>query len=163
MEIESLFGLPAHPLVVHAAVVLLPLAALATIITAAVPRSRRHYALLALGVALVSTIAVGLAQQSGESLQERVDETQLLEEHTEKGEIVLPWAIAVTIVAAGVAAADPLQRRYPGLTVKRVTGVLLVAAIVTGAGATWAIAEVGHSGAKATWSNLPAGEGAEGG
>ncbi len=42
MEINSLFGLPAHPLVVHAAVVLLPLAAIATILTAAIPASRRH-------------------------------------------------------------------------------------------------------------------------
>jgi hypothetical protein len=36
VEIEELFGLPAHPLVVHAAVVLLPLAAITTLDTAAV-------------------------------------------------------------------------------------------------------------------------------
>lgn len=45
MEIKELFGLPAHPLVVHAAVVLLPLAAVATLVCAAVPRARRSYAL----------------------------------------------------------------------------------------------------------------------
>ena len=44
MEIQSLFGLPAHPLIVHAAVVLLPLAAICTVVTAAVPRTRRHFA-----------------------------------------------------------------------------------------------------------------------
>lgn len=152
MELESLFGLPAHPLVVHAAVVLLPLAALATIITAALPRSRRHYALLAFAVALLSTVAVGLAQGSGESLEERVDETELVEQHAGQGEIVLPWAVALTVVAAGVAAAEILHRRYPNLSATRVSAVLVIAAVVTGAGAIWTIAEVGHSGAKATWS-----------
>jgi hypothetical protein len=50
MEIDELFGLPAHPLLVHAAVVLLPLAA---------------------------TAAIGLAQGPGDALEERVDETRL--------------------------------------------------------------------------------------
>jgi uncharacterized membrane protein len=159
MELDSLFGLPAHPLVVHAAVVLVPLAALATILTAAIPRSRRHYAPVALGLALVATIAVGLAQGSGESLEERVDETELVEEHAEQGETVLPWAIALTIVAAGVTAAPMVTRRSPKLSPMTVTAVLVVAALITGAGATWSVIDVGHSGAKATWDDLPAGEG----
>ena len=33
MEIQSLFGLPAHPLIAHAAIVLLPLAAIGTVPT----------------------------------------------------------------------------------------------------------------------------------
>ena len=35
MEIENLFGLPAHPLIVHGAVVLVPLAAIGTILIVA--------------------------------------------------------------------------------------------------------------------------------
>lgn len=158
MEIESLFGLPAHPLVVHAAVVLLPLAAVATVVLAALPSARRHLALVVLGASLAATVAVGLAQGSGEALEERVDETELVEEHTEQGERVLPWAAGVTIVSAGVAAAGSLHRRRPDVPAARVTAVLLVAALVTGAGAVWTVSEVGHSGAKATWSDLPAGE-----
>jgi hypothetical protein len=157
MELQSLFGLPAHPLVVHAAVVLLPLAALGTFITALVPRFRKHYAVLAFALALAATGAVGLAQGSGEALEERVDETRLVEEHTEQGESVLPWAIGVTIVSAGVVAADQLQRRRPEMSPARITAVLAVAALLTCTGATWTIIDVGHSGAKATWSDLPAG------
>jgi hypothetical protein len=156
MEIDELFGLPAHPLVVHAAVVLLPIAALATILTALLPRARRGYAIIAFVVALTATTAVGLAQGSGESLEERVDETALVEEHTEQGETVLPWAIALTATAAAVAAAAVLHRRYPQLSAGRVTAVLAIAAIVTGVGATWTVVEVGHSGATATWDDLPA-------
>ncbi len=155
MELNDLFGIPAHPLVVHAAVVLLPLGAIATVIVAALPKARRHYAPIALGLVLVGTIAVGLAQQSGESLEDRVNETELVEEHTEQGETVLPWAIAVSVVAAAVALAQPLRRRFTQLPAHVVTAVLLAAAVVTATGATWTVIEVGHSGAKATWENLP--------
>lgn len=161
MEIDELFGLPAHPLVVHVAVVLLPLAALATLVCAAVPRARRHYAPVALALAVVATAAVGLAQGSGEELEERVDETALVEEHTEQGEGVLPWAIAVTVSAAAVAAAPLLARRraWPG---RVVTTVVVAASLVAGTGATWTIVEVGHSGAAATWDDVgDEGEGGE--
>jgi uncharacterized membrane protein len=160
MELESLFGLPAHPLIVHAAVVLLPLAAIMTLVTAVVPRSRRHYAPVALALATISTIAVWLAQGSGESLEERVDETALVAAHTGQAERVLPWAIGLTVVAAAVAAAAWLVRRYPRLSPRTVTAALILAAAVAGVGSTWTIIDVGHSGAKATWSDVPAqGEG----
>ena len=59
MELENLFGLPAHPLVVHAAVVLLPLAAIGTIVVAVLPRARRHYAPVVFAVALLATVGIG--------------------------------------------------------------------------------------------------------
>jgi hypothetical protein len=156
MEMETLFGLPAHPLVVHAAVVLLPLAAVATLVCAAVPRARRAYAPVALGVALVATVAVGLAQGSGEALEEEIDETELVEEHTEEGESVLPWAIGVTVAAAAVTAVPAVARRRPTLPSRTVTAVLVSLSLVAGAGATWSVIEVGHSGAKATWDEVGA-------
>ena len=154
MEIEELFGLPAHPLVVHAAVVLLPLAALATFLCAAAPRVFRRYAPLALGCALAATLAVGLAQGSGEALEDRVDETALVEEHTDQGERVLPWAIAVSVVAAGVTALPILARRRPAVPSRAITAVVVALALLAGTGATWTIVEVGHSGAKATWDDV---------
>ena len=154
MEIEKLFGLPAHPLVVHAAVVLLPLAAIATIVCAALPRTRRHFAPLALALGLAATIAVGLAQGSGEELEERVDETRLVEEHTGQGERVLPWAIAVALTAAAVTATPMLLRRRPTMSAKTATAAVVTLSLVAGVGATWTVVEVGHSGAKATWDDV---------
>ena len=153
MEIDKLFGLPAHPLIVHAAVVLLPLAAIGVVVVAALPRARRHYAPVVLGVALAATLAVGLAQGSGESLEENVDETELVEAHTSKGESVLPWAIGVTIAAAAVTAADPVRRRFDlqKPDAKVVTAGLVAVGLITGIGATWTVIDVGHSGAKAAW------------
>src|SRR5688500_10920824 len=111
IEIEELFGLPAHPLLVHAVVVFLPVAAVATLLCAAVPRLRRSYAPLALALSLAATLAVVLAQGSGEELEHKVDDTELVDEHTGEGERVLPWAIADTAAAATVVAAPMVARR----------------------------------------------------
>ena len=158
MEIETLFGLPAHPLVVHGAVVLLPMAALATLLCAALPRARRAFAPVAFAVALLAAGAVGLAQGSGDALEERIDETELVEEHTEQGEQVLPWAIAVAVAAGAVTAAPMLARKGLKASTRPVTAALVAMSIVAGAGATWTIVEVGHSGAKATWNDVGADE-----
>ncbi len=154
MEIDSLFGLPAHPLIVHAAVVLLPIAAIALIVVAAIPRARKPYAPIVLGLALVATIAVGLAQQSGESLKGDVKETELVEEHAEQGETVLPWAIALTVVSALVAAEPYARKRFDKLSPRVVTAVLVGASLIVGIGATVTVIDVGHSGAKSVWDNV---------
>ena len=151
MEIDTLFGLPAHPLVVHAAVVLLPIAAIGLIIVAFIPKARRHYAPVNFVVALAATIAVGLAQQSGESLEGDVKKTEQVEEHADQGQTVLPWAIAVTIVSALVAAEPYLRGRLGKVSPKVATGGLIGASLIVGIGATWTVVEVGHSGATAVW------------
>jgi hypothetical protein len=154
MEIDTLFGLPAHPLVVHAAVVLLPIAAIALVVVAAIPRARRVYGPIVLGVAIAATIAVGLAQQSGESLEGDVQKTELVEEHTEQGETVLPWAIAVTVVSALVAAEPYTRKRLDSLSPRVVTAVLVGASLIVGVGATWTVIDVGHSGATSVWNDV---------
>lgn len=155
MELSELFGLPAHPLIVHAAVVLLPLAAVATLAVAFLPRFRRHFAPIVLGLAVVAAISVNLAQGSGDSLEDRIDETRLLDEHTDKGEGVQPWAIAVVVVAGAVTAAAFLRDRLTQLPAVAVTAVLVVGALVAGIGATWTIIDAGHSGAKSVWNDTP--------
>lgn len=155
MELSELFGLPAHPLIVHAAVVLLPLAAVATLAVALIPRARRHYAPIVLGLAVVAAVFVNLAQGSGDSLEDRVDETRLVDEHADKGEGVQPWAIGVVVVAGAVTAAAFLRHRLPRVPDVAVTGVLVVAALTAGVGATWTIVDAGHSGARAVWNDTP--------
>ncbi len=164
MEIESLFGLPAHPLVVHAAVVLLPLGALGAIVVALHAGARRRLAIVVAGVCIVATAAVGLAQQSGEALEENVRETQLVEAHTHQGETVLPWAIVLSVLAVAVAARDPLvaaqgtegsfASRLPALDGKAITTGLAALVLIVSIGATWSVTVVGHSGAKATWNTV---------
>ena len=62
-------GVPAHPLVVHAVVVLLPLAAVGTLLVVARPLWRRQLGVWVLLLALAGVAAVPVATQTGEQLQ----------------------------------------------------------------------------------------------
>ncbi len=156
MEIDEIFGLPAHPLLVHAAVVLVPLAALGLLAVALRSSWRRTFGPLLVVMAFGALVSTGLAQGSGEQLERRVEETKLVEAHTDEGERVLPWAVAVFVLAVGAVAAGPLAKRVPALE-SRAFGVGLVAlSVVASAGAVFTVVEVGHSGAKAAWDDLPA-------
>ena len=74
-----------------------------------------------------------------------------MEQHTDQGESVLPWAVA----AAAVTAASRLDRRErPHARPKLMATVLIAVALATGIGATWSVIDVGHSGAKATWTTV---------
>jgi len=150
MEIDQLFGLPAHPLIVHAVVVLLPLAAVGAVVCAAVPRARRPYAPLVLAAALASLGAVILAQGSGEELEHDVEKSALVHEHTERGDQVLPWAIAVTVLAVGVTALPYVERRRS--VPAAATAVAVVLTLAAGAGAVTTVIRAGHSGSKAVWT-----------
>ena len=70
MELESLFGLPAHPLLVHAAVVLVPLAAVGTVAIAVWGAARRRIGWIVVALGFVAFGSALLAQSSGESLEE---------------------------------------------------------------------------------------------
>jgi len=65
-------GLPIHPLVVHAVVVLLPLAILGTVAIAVRPAWRTAYGPLVLGCAAVATALIPVATSSGEALEKHV-------------------------------------------------------------------------------------------
>lgn len=73
-------GLPLHPLVVHAAVVFVPLAAVA-VVAMAVPRWRWAARWPALGLAAVAAGAVQLAAMTGDSLKHQVGPSALIETH----------------------------------------------------------------------------------
>ena len=103
-------GLPLHALVVHAAVVLTPLAALLVIVFAARPRWRWLSRWPAVLAAAVATGAVVLAKLSGDAmltdrpfLLSSPDLAARIELHEQRGDVLLYLAIgflAITLVAA---------------------------------------------------------------
>lgn len=139
--------LPLHPLVVHAAVVLVPLFALALILVIFVRKLRAHYAGLAAGGAVVSAVAVVAAKLTGEQLAETAG---LPVRHSQ-----LADALTLVAVAMAVAAAIwwVLQSRGRGegadSTAVRVLGFITAALAVAALVLT---ALTGHTGAQAVWS-----------
>jgi hypothetical protein len=155
-------GLPVHPLVVHGAVVLVPLTALGLLLMAVWPGFSRRHGWLVVGLAVAATGATVVSVRSGEALEERVGEPGF--DHAELGE-VMPWLagglLATTLVlwlvdrAAGRGSpAAPAEA--PSAAPPRPAGRLLraavavVAVLVAVANLAW-IYRVGHSGAQSVW------------
>jgi hypothetical protein len=165
-KMTTLNGLPAHILLVHIVVVLVPLSALLVLLVAFWPAVRRRLSLFTAVLALVTLIAVPLTTHAGEWLERRVDATPLLYAHTRLGDSMLPWALALFVVAAALAArqfvaerriraaaedsATTTQRSGPGGVA--VTAILAILAVVVGVGAVVEVYEIGESGARAAWT-----------
>lgn len=146
---ETLFGLPAHPLIVHATVVLVPLAALLVLLHAFWPAARRRLGIVTPLVALVGLVLTPLSTSSGQNLERMVGDSALVEEHSELADGLLPWMIGLFVVAVVVYL---LGRRPTG--VRRVLSVAAaVLAVVAVVGVTQQVVRIGHSGAEATWSD----------
>jgi len=157
---EDVAGVPIHPLVVHAVVVLLPLAALGVIAIAFVPAWRQRFGGL---VALLTLVAVGmvpLATESGENLQEVVFETPAIDRHGELGSSMAYFAIPLLVVACAlwwVGRRDKQRKPYG----KGITTTLAVVSVVVALAAAGWVVRVGHSGAVAVWGTT--GQSASGG
>jgi hypothetical protein len=148
----SFQGLPLHPLIVHATVVLVPLAALTVALSALWPRFRRWAGPMPLGLALVGLILVPLSTSTGETLERHVPHSALVEAHTRLADGLLPWMIGLSIIAA---AGYLIQRLVSsGRSVSRalMAGVAVLA-VVGATGTAVQVARIGHSGAKAAWAS----------
>jgi hypothetical protein len=171
MEIGRLFGLPAHPLLVHAVVVLVPLCALGVAVSALWPAARWRLAWVVLGLTIVSVALVPFATGSGEVLEEMVKENGLVERHAELGDDYLPYAFGLLVGAVGVAGLQWIEGGPAGQggfhaprrhAPRWLVIVVIVVALVSSSAATYQMVLVGHSGAAATWSGVGAGRGVGG-
>lgn len=160
---DTLLGLPAHPLVVHLSVVFIPLTLILAILAVAWARGRRVLSLVVAIGATISMLGAQVAVWSGESLQERVRETSLVEQHAELGEGTRTFAILMFLAAVAYFAREwrddvhvPGADRVRGLLAPRAIGIALSVVLLATAGLTtvW-VARAGHMGAKATWHQLP--------
>lgn len=146
---DSIAGLPVHPLAVHAAVVLLPLAALGLLVLLIVRRWRRPFGPLTVAGLAAGALAAFVAKESGEALADHVGRP---EAHAALGILLPPLALALFVVATlwfwldrRAAQAGP-RSRSAASTVSGALAAVLAAATVA------ATVLVGHSGATAVWA-----------
>lgn len=156
--------LPMHVLLVHAVIVLTPLLGLLLLVLAAWPAARRVLWLPALiGAAVLLPLGL-FTIEAGKWLEVRVPPAPLIQEHTAKGEDIVPWLVALLVLAALIAAWAVIERASarraagsqepprPGRGVKIVVGsVLSLAALAIAAGSMWTIVQIGESGSRAVW------------
>jgi predicted membrane protein DUF2231 len=151
-------GLPAHILLVHAIVVLLPLAGLLLVLTAFWPAARARLAAPNAILSVLVVALVPLTTSTGEWLEERVPQSTLLHKHTELGDSAIFYAIPIAVLALVVwwrdreARATPGRRAWLAPLSTAVTAVVAVVALVAGAAGVYGVYRIGDSGAKATWT-----------
>ncbi|PJJ71906.1 hypothetical protein CLV46_1462 [Diaminobutyricimonas aerilata] len=176
MEIN---GLPLHPLVVHATVIFVPLAALLVSVSAVWPAARRRLGFLTPLTALVALVLVPITVAAGQWLIARVPQAPLIGEHASIGRNLLPWSIAVFVIAVALWVRDLLERRRqrgtePGAErpnsreLRRrpagtaITVALAALALVASAGSVVQVYLIGESGSRAVWEGGVADEPLEG-
>ena len=162
----SIAGLPLHPLLVHATVVIVPAAALSVLLAAVWPRFRRWAGILPLGLAVVGLVLDPLSTSSGESLEHQVGESALIEKHSELADGLLPWMIVLVAMAAALYVWHWRQTRrdtsVPATTRTWVPVVISALAVVAALGTSVQIVLIGHSGAEASWSDVASQSGGAG-
>ena len=138
---DTVAGLPVHPLVVHFAVVLLPLAALGVITSVFFPKIRARYLGLSVLGVFLGTGAAFVAKQSGEALAQRVG---LPVRHADLGTYLLIASALFFLISL----LWYWQGRSKSLTGLNPFGLL---AAILGISVIGLSVITGHTGAEAVW------------
>jgi len=169
----KIFGLPAHVLLIHLVVVLVPLTSLAVVLHAAWPAARRRLGVVTPLLGLVSLVLVPVTTNAGDYL-ERFLITQrhyggqvvtAIERHERLGRELIWYAIALFVVTVGVwalgryqdgasipgiAPAGDAARTAPQWLSYATAGVAIAVAVAT----SIELYRIGDAGAHATWDGI---------
>lgn len=151
---EEILGLPLHPLAVHAAVVLVPLLALASLAYALVPRLRAPVGWVAVLLSVAAPLAAVTAKLSGEGFQQRrgLPLVGELADHRTLGTTTMWLTIALgvlTLVLYGV------RRWDSGSTVRAwLTGGLTVLVVLAAGAAAVYVVRTGDLGSRIVWEPI---------
>ncbi len=159
---DTITGIPAHPLFVHIPVVLLPLGAILAIVMLIKQQWFDRYKWMLVGVVGVGALGAILAASSGESLQEtaeRAGESAGLEAHAEAGEMARTLGIVFfAVVVAWIVVPMLLKRRAASKGAADAgmptwfRPVIAVLVLACAAGSVFTVIDAGHSGAKQVWN-----------
>jgi len=141
-----LAGLPLHPLLVHSAVVLVPLVAIGALVMSYLPSFSRRHGKLILIVAVIAQVSVFLAKMSGEAFAEILDKEVV--KHAQLGEITPFVTLPMVALIYLRWRMDRSGSSTGSVLVRRLTSVALVIASVA---SLVVIFLVGHSGASSVW------------
>jgi len=147
--LDLIFGLPVHPLVVHGAVILVPLVAFAALAMSYWPSFSRRYGGPVLILAGVAQVSLFLAKGSGEPFEERLNKD--IERHADLGEIAPLTFIPLLILLFIRWRMDKSGATVGSPKVRRLVSVLLALAAIL---ALVYIYLTGHSGAESVWGWL---------
>ena len=169
---ESIFDLPAHPLFVHAPIVLMPLMAGLALAVAVRPAWRSRFAVVVLLGGLALLVSTVMAAQSGGAFDraiERAGQAIDVDRHQDLGEttrlivILFSIALAATVGTAWLArsrrppaarSAGAAARGTPPASLVYAGHVFAALSVLLGVlGTIWMI-RTGHEGARIVWDGV---------
>ena len=170
---DEILGLPAHPLMVHAPVVLIPLTVLTAVVYGLVPPLRQRLGLLLVLFALAGAGTAYAATQSGARFAEKLGGvTPVIAEHRDFGDMLRNLALLLALVALLLVVVDRARHRRrrlqfaddgsphtyatarSGGMLLGVVSVILTLGLLGVAGtAGYYVYQAGHSGAKMVWGS----------
>jgi hypothetical protein len=149
--VTTLSGLPAHALLVHFIVILGPLTAILAILCAVWPAARKRLVWLVLGLAVGIVILTPLTTDAGKWLEHQVGRSPLLHQHTELGDTMIYFSIALLVVAALLAVIHVREAR--GHAIQRTASwIVAVIVIIVSVVTTVQVYRIGDTGARASWT-----------
>lgn len=149
---EIILGLPAHPLLLHAAVVFLPLMVLAALVYALVPAVRARIAWAVVGLAVVGPLCALFAKLSGDAFRRRLirlhrtspELLSKISQHQSFGTTCVYLAVVLGVLMLALV----LLRTPPRL----VSLALVVLAVGFSVATGYYVFRTGDSGARIVWS-----------
>lgn len=150
---STINGLPAHVLLVHAVVVLVPLTAGLLILCALWPAARARLIWLVVVLAVLVTVLTPITVEAGEWFQRQMGSPPMLDEHARLGR-QMPYFVAPLLVSAGLLAFVQLRARRKRPLGRGLVALIAVIVLVTGGAATWQTVRAGDSGAHAVWNGV---------
>ncbi|GGK87091.1 hypothetical protein Sme01_48320 [Sphaerisporangium melleum] len=150
---DQIFGLPAHPLMIHAAVVFIPLLAVGSIAYGVVPRVRPRIAWAVVLLAIAAPAAAFAAKESGEAFFEAMfggglPEGPLAARVQEHEGYANPLVLSTFGLAVSSLLLVYSSRRWGRVT----TAVLAVLTVLLALTAAFYVLRAGHTGATAVWA-----------
>jgi formate hydrogenlyase subunit 3/multisubunit Na+/H+ antiporter MnhD subunit len=157
---EELMGLPAHPLIVHVAVVFGPLLVASVIVYGVIPPLRKHLGWVVILLSIAGPFGLWFARWSGEALERRQiaagAQGEMLQEfavHQNFGNLASLWGTALGVLGIATVLVCTSAARRPATTGSRALIYGLVAvSVVVAAFTGYYVFETGHSGASMVWS-----------
>jgi hypothetical protein len=142
----SVAGLPLHPLVIHASIVLIPLVAIGALVMSYLPSFSRRYGKLILVIAIFAQVSLFLAKVTGEAFEEILDKD--MGNHAELGEIAPFITLPMVVLIYLRWRLDRSGATVGSVWVRRLTSLALILASLASIAV---IVLVGHSGAQSVW------------
>jgi glucan phosphoethanolaminetransferase (alkaline phosphatase superfamily) len=151
---ETVLGLPLHPLVVHAAVVLVPVASVLAIIVAVSQDRRARWGVLTWLLTTAAWGATVVAKLSGEALAEVTYGDVLpieTADHGGYGNTAVWFTLALWLAVSGLLLIDLDRRRRHGFGSPVLVTVVAVATIIAAMAASGQVLLTGWTGAENAW------------